>query len=149
MSAMKIIESWPDVENDIVLLCLYGHFIALRTCLYFRTEIKVTLELHELRFIVLKVHYIGSNSRMIFVPLQILMNCLLACTDLNQAVLSWARSRLCGHLLSVYNWRHTEYETCMVRFWVGPIRKLLLSYPGMELKAWCRGPRLWKTAQSL
>jgi hypothetical protein len=52
----------------LALPCLHGHFLALRACLYIRTEIKVTLEPHELRFIVLKLHYLGSYSWMIFFP---------------------------------------------------------------------------------
>jgi hypothetical protein len=54
------------------------------------------------------------------------MNCLYA--YLNQAALLWAGRRLCGHLLSVYNWRHNGAWNMYVSFWVGPIRKLLFFF---------------------
>lgn len=64
----------PDGAFILTLSCLAGargHFLALRTCLYIRTEIKMTLEPHELRFIVLKLHYLGGYSWMGFSPAEI------------------------------------------------------------------------------
>ena len=103
-------ESWPNIQYDTVLLCRHGYFLALRSCLYIRTEIKVKIEPHELRFIVLKVHYLGSYSWTIF-PLQKLMNCPLAYMDLNQVTFRWASRRLLGLVLSIYNWRRNVYHS--------------------------------------
>lgn len=77
--------SWASIQNDSVLPCRRGYFLAFRACLYIRTEIKVTLETHELRFIVLKLHYLCGYSWMGFL-MQELMDCLLAYVDLNRVM---------------------------------------------------------------
>jgi hypothetical protein len=55
---LQIMESWPAIQNGAVCTDISQGF---ELVLYFRTEIKVTLEPDGLRFIVVKVHYFRKS----------------------------------------------------------------------------------------